>query len=130
MTLWTATCHSSLSFVISQSLFKFMSIESKMPPNHFILCHPLLLLPSVFPSIRVFSSESALRIKWPKFWTFGFSFSISTSNEYLGLISLGLTGFIFLKSKGPSGVFSNTIVQKHQFFNIQLSLWSNSHIHT
>ena len=80
---WTAARQASLSFAISQSLFKLMTIESVMPSDHLILCHPLLLLPSIFPSIRVFSNESALRIRWANF-----SFSISTSNEYLGLISI------------------------------------------
>ena len=75
------------SFTISQSLLRLMSIESVMPPNHLIVCHPLLLLPSIFPSIRVFSDEPALRIRWPKYWSF--SFSISPSYEYSGLISLG-----------------------------------------
>ena len=82
---WTAVRYASVSFTVSQSLIKFMSIESVMPSNHLILCHPLLFQPSIFPSIRVFSSESALCIKWPKYWSF--SFSISPSNEYLGLIS-------------------------------------------
>ena len=86
-------------------------------------CCPLLLLPSVFPSITVFSNESARHIRWPKYW----SFSISSSNEYSGLISLGL---ISLRSKGLSRLFPNTTVQKHQFFGTQLYLWSNSHIHT
>ena len=81
-----------------------------------------------FPSIRVVTNESVLRIRWPKYWSF--SFSISLSNEYLGLISLRLTGLISLQSKGLSKVFSNNTVQKHQFFGAQLSLWSNSHIHT
>ena len=84
-TLWTAAHQASLSFTISQSLFKLMSIESVMPSNHLILCHPLLLLPSIFPSIKVFSNESALRIRWPKYWSF--SFNISPSSEYSGLIS-------------------------------------------
>ena len=84
MTLWTAACQASLSFIIAWSLPKFGSIESVMPSNHLILCHPLLLLPSVFPSIRVFSNESAVCIRWPKYWSF--SFSISPSNEYSGLI--------------------------------------------
>ena len=110
----------------SHSLFKLMSIELVMPSNHLILCHPLLFLPSIFPSIRVFSNELALRIRWPKYWRF--SFSISPSNEYSGFISLGLTGLISLQSKGLSRVF-NTTVQKHQFFNTQPSLWSNFHIH-
>ena len=98
-----------------------------MPSNHLILCHPLLLLPSVFPSIRVFSSESVLCIRWPQYWSF--SFSISPSNEYIGLISL-LAGVISLQSKELSRVFSNITVQQHQFFSAQLSLWSNYHIHT
>ena len=83
--LWTAACQASLSFTNSQSLFKLMSIESVMPSNHLVLCHPLLLPPSIFPSLRGFSSESVLRIRWPKYWSF--SISISPSNEYLGLIS-------------------------------------------
>ena len=113
----------SLSFTISQSLCKLMSTESVMPSNHLILCHHLLLLPSIFPSIRVFSSELALHIRWPKDWSC--SFSISPSNEYSGL-----TGLISLWSKGLSRVFSSSAaVRKHQFFSTQPSLWSNSHIH-
>ena len=84
-TPWTAACQASLSFTISRSLLKFMSIESMMPSNHLILCYPLLLLPSLFPSIRLFSNESALPIRWPKYWSL--SFSISPSNEYSRLIS-------------------------------------------
>ena len=84
-TPWTAARQASLSITNSRSLLKLMSIESVMPSNHFILCHPLLLLPSIFPSIRVFSNESVLRIRWPKYWSF--SFNMSPSNEYLGLIS-------------------------------------------
>ena len=84
-TPWTAACQASLSITNSRSLLKLMSIESVMPPNHFILCRPLLLLPSIFSSIRVFSNESVLHIRWPKYWSF--SFSISPSNEYSGLIS-------------------------------------------
>ena len=85
-TLWTVARQASLSITNSQSLLKLISIESVMLPNHLILCHPLLLLPLVFPSIRVFSNESVLHIRWPKYWSF--SFSISPSNEYSGLISL------------------------------------------
>jgi hypothetical protein len=101
---WTAACQAPLSFTISQSLLKLMSIESVMPSNHLILCHPLLL-PSMFPSIRVFSSESTLRIRWPKHW--GLSFSISPSNEYSGLISFRTDWFYLLAacardSQGPS----------------------------
>ena len=109
-TLWTAALQASLSFTISQSLLKLMSMESVMPSNHLILCRPLLLLPSVFPNIRVFSNESALRIRWPKYWSF--SFSISPSTEYSGLISLGLTGWISLQSKGLSRVFSGSRREK------------------
>ena len=85
VTPWTAARQASLSFTVSQSLLRLMSIELVMPSNHFILCRPLLLLPSIFPSIRVFSSESALYIRWPKYWSF--SFIISLPNEYSGLIS-------------------------------------------
>ena len=84
-TPWTAVCQASLSITNSRSLLKLMSIELVMPSNHLILCHSLLLLPSIFPSIRVFSNESALRIRWPKYWSF--SFNISPSSEYSGLIS-------------------------------------------
>ena len=92
-TLWTAARQASLSITNSRSPPKPMSIESVMPSNHLILCHPLLLLPSIFPSIRVFSNELGLRIRWPKYWSF--SFSISPSNEYSGRFSLELTGLIF-----------------------------------
>ena len=85
VTLWTAACQASLSFTISQSLLKFMSIELVMPSNHFILCCPLLLLPSILPSLRLFSNESVLHIRWPKYWSF--SFSINHSNVYSVLIS-------------------------------------------
>ena len=120
VTSWTAAPQAPLSFTISQSLLKFMFIELVMLPSHLILCHPLLLLPSIFPSIRVFSKKLALPIRQPKCWSF--SLSISPSNEYSGLI--------FLLSKGHSKVFSSTIVWKYQFFSTQSSLWSNSHIHT
>ena len=100
------------------------SIMWMVPSNHLILCHPLFLPPSIFSSIRVFSKESILRIRY---WSF--SFSISPSNEYLGLTSFKI-GWLSLQSKGLSRVFSNTTVQKHQYFGAQLSLWSNSHIHT
>ena len=112
-TQWTAACQASLSITNSQSLPKFMSIESVMPFNHLILCRPLLRLPSIFPSIRVFSNESALRIRWPKYWSF--SFNISPSNNTQDWSPLGWTGWISLQSKGLSRVFSNTAVQKHQF---------------
>ena len=109
MTPWTAACQASLSFTISRSLLKLMSIESVMQSNHLILCHPLILLPSVFSGIRVFSNELALHIQWPKYWSF--SFSNSPSNEYSGLISFQLTGLISLLSKGLSRVFSSSTVQ-------------------
>ena len=104
----------------SQSLLKLMSIKLLMPSNYLILCHPLLLLPSVFPSIRVFSSESVLRIRWPKI-------GVSASASVLPVniqdwFHLGWTGWISLQSKGLSRVFSNITVQKHQFFSAQLSL--------
>ena len=97
-TPWTAARQVSLSFTVSRSLFKLMSIESVMPSNHLILCHPLLLLPSVFPSIRIFSNESALHIRWPQYWNF--SFSISLFNEYSGLISFRMDWFEFLAVQG------------------------------
>ena len=118
----------SLSFTITQSLLKLMSIELVMPSNHLILCRPLLLLPPIFPSIRVFSSVSALHIRWPKDWSF--SFSISLSNEYSGFISFINPGLISLQSKGLSRVFSSITVQKYRFFGAEPSLWSSSHIHT
>ena len=121
-----AACQASLSTTNSRSLLKLTSIESVMPSNHLILCHPLLLLPSVFPSIKVFSSESVLCIRWLKYW----SFSISPSSEYSGLISFTIDWLISLQSMGLSRVFSDTTVKKHQFFSAQPSSWSNSHIHT
>ena len=103
-TPWTAACQASLSITNSQSLLKLMSIESMMPSNNLTLCRPCLLLPSIFPSIWIFSSESVLHIRWPKYWSF--RFSISPSNEYSGLISFR-TGWISLQSKGLSRVSSN-----------------------
>ena len=97
-TPWTAACQASLSITNSQSLLKLMSIESVMPFNHLILCHPLLLLPSIFPSIRVFSNASVLPIRWSKYWSF--SFSISHSNEYLGLISFRIDWLDLLAVQG------------------------------
>ena len=112
----------SLSITNSQSPRKSMSMESVMPSNYLILWCPLLLLPSIFPSIRAFFSESALRIRWPKYWSF--SFSISPSNEHPGLISFRMDWLDHLAVQGTlkSQVFSNTTVQKHQFFGAQLSL--------
>ena len=110
----------SLSITNSRSSSNPMSIELVMPSNHLTLCRPVLLLP-IFPSIRVFSSESALRIRWPKYWSF--SFSISSSSEYSGLISFKMDWLDLLAVQGTlSRVFSNTTVQKHQFFGAQLSL--------
>ena len=98
-TPWTAACQASLSFSNSQSLLKLMSVELVMPSNHLILCHPLLLLPSIFPNIKwVFSNESALRIRWPKYWSF--SFNISPSNEYSGLISFRMDWLDLLAVQG------------------------------
>ena len=126
-TPYTTARHTSLSITNSRSLTKPMSFESVMPSNHLILCCPLLLLPSIFPSIRVFPNESALHIRWPKYWRL--SFNISPSNEHSGLISFRMDWWAFLQSKGLSRVFSSTTVQKHQFFGSQLSLGSNCHIH-
>ena len=120
VTPWTAAHQASLSFTFSQSLLKLMFIELVMSFNHLILCHPLLLLPSIFPRIRVFFNESVLRISWPKYWRF--SFSISPSNKYSGLISFGIDWFDLLTVQELSRVLSNTTVQKHQFFRSQLSL--------
>ena len=117
---WTAARQASLSITNSRSLPKLMSIESVMPSRHLILCHPLFLLPSIFPSIRVFSKESALCIWWPKYWSF--SFNISPSMNTQDWSPLGWTGWISLQSKGLSRVFSNTTVQNYQFFGAQLSL--------
>ena len=119
-----AACQASLS-TTSQSLLRLMSIELVMPSDHFIFCRPLLL-PSIFPSIRVFSNESVLCIMC----TSSYSFSISPSNECSELISFRMDWFDLLQSKELSRVFSNITVQKHQFFSIQPSLWSNSHLYT
>ena len=123
-TPWAAVLQASLSFPISQSLLKLMSIESMMPCNHLILCCPLLLLPSIFPSIRVFSNESALCISWPKYWSF--SFNISPSNEHLGLISfrmdwldLGVQGS--LKSLLQQHSSKGSVLRCLAFFIVQLS---------
>ena len=102
-----AACQASLSITNSQSLHKLMSIKSMMPSNHLILCCPLLLLPSIFPSLRVFSSESVLCIRWPKYWSF--SFSISPSNEYSGLISFRIDWFYLLAIQGTL----NSLLQHH-----------------
>ena len=113
--LLTAAHQSSLSFTISQNLLKLMSIESVMPSNHLIFCHPLLLLFLIFLSIRIFSNESALRIRWPKYWSF--SFSIGPSSEYLGLISFRIDWFDLLAAQGTLKSF----LQKSQFKSINSS---------
>ena len=119
-TQWTAAHQASLSVTNSRSLLKLMFIELVMPSNHLILCCPLLLPPSIFPSIRVFSSESVLCIRWPKYWSF--NFSISPSVNIQDWFPLGWTGWISLQFKELARVLSNTTVQKHQFFYAQLSL--------
>ena len=122
VTPWTAARQASLSFNNSWSLFKLMSIESMMPSNHLGLCHPLLLPPSVFPSIRVFSDESVLLMRWPKYWSF--SFSISPSNEYSGLISFRMDWLDLLAVQETLKILKSSQhqLQKHQFFSAQLSL--------
>ena len=107
VTPWTAACQASLSITNSCSLLKLMSIKSVMPSRHLILCHPLLLLPSIFPSIRVYSNESTLPIRWPKYWSF--SFNISPSNEYPGLISFRMDWLDFLAVQGTL----KSILQHH-----------------
>ena len=121
-TPWITACQASLSVTNSHSSLKLMSIKLVMPSSHLILCRPLLLLPPIPPSIRVFSNESTLHMRWPKYWSC--SFSISPSNEHPGLIPFR-TGWTSLQSKGLSRVFSNTTVQKHEFFSAQLSSQSN-----
>ena len=119
-TPWTATCQASLSITKSQSLLRLMSTESVMSHNHLILCRPFLLPPSIFPNIRVFSKQLDVHIRFPKYWSF--SNHQSFPRIFQDWSPLGLTGFISLLSKGLSRVFSNTTVQKHQFFGAQLSL--------
>ena len=126
VTPWTAAYQAFLSITNSWSLFKLMSIKLVMPPNHCFLCCPLLL-PSIFPSIRVFSNESVRRFRWPKYWSF--SLSISPSSEYSGLISFQMDWLDLLLSKGFLRIFSNTTVQSHQFFRA-IFLHSPTHIHT
>ena len=124
-TSWTAAHQASLSFTISRSLLKLMSIESAMPSNHLILCRPLLLPSSVFPSIRIFSNESVLRIRWPKYWSF--SFSISPSNEYSALISFRMNWFDLLAVQGTLKSLLQhqsakaSILRHSAFFIVQLS---------
>ena len=119
MTTWTAACQASLSITNSWSLLKLMSIKSVMLSNHLILCHPLLLLPSIFPSIRVFSNESALCIRWSEYWSF--SFNISPSNEHLGLISFRMDWLNLLAVQGTL----NSLLQYHSsnIHNIHLNIF-------
>ena len=128
LTQWTTACQASLSFTISWSLLKFTSIQWVILSNHLNFCCPLLLLSLIFPRIRVYSSESALCIKWPKFWSF--SLSISPSNEYSGLISFRIDWFDLLASMRLSRAFSSTTIWKHQFFGAEPSSWCNSHMRT
>ena len=120
VTPWTTAHQASLSITNSQSLPKLMSIESVMPFSHLILCRPLLLLPSIFPLIRVFSNESTLCIRWPKYWSF--SFNISPTNEHPGLISFRMDWLDLLAVQGTFMSLLQHHSQKHQFFSAQLSL--------
>ena len=127
-TPWTAACQAPVSFTTSWSLLKFIPIESMMLSDHLILCCPLLLVPSVFPSIRVFSSESALPIRWPKYWSI--SFSISPSNGYSESISFRIAWFDLLAFQGTLKESSLAPQFKSNFFGAQPFLWSNSNIYT
>ena len=129
-TPWIAARQASLSITNSWSSLRLTSIESVMPSSHLILCRPLLFLPPIPPSIRVFSNESTFHMRWPKYCRF--SFSLSPSKEHPGLISFRMDWLDLLAVQGTlkSLSFSNTTVQKHQFFGTQLSSQSNSHIHT
>ena len=127
-TPWITARQASLSITNSQSSLRLTSIKSVMPSSHLILCPPLLLLPLIPPSIRVFSNELTLLIRWPNYWSF--SFSISPSNEYSGLISFRIDWLDLLTVQGTLKSLIHTTVQKHQFFSAQLYSQSNSHIHT
>ena len=126
VTLWTAACWAFLSFTIYLSLLKFMCIESVMLCNHLILCHPLLLLPSIFPSIRVLSNELALRIRWPKYW----SFSIRPSNEYSGLTSFRIDWFDLLAVQGTLKSLLQHHNSKASVLQCSAFFMVNTHIHT
>ena len=127
VTPWTAACQASWSFHDSQSLRNLMSIELVMQSNHLVLCHPLLLLLSIFPSIRVFSNKLALGIRRPKYWSF--SFSISLSNEYSGLISFMIDCFDLLAVQGTLKTLLQHYSTKAPILRLSAFLWSNSHIH-
>ena len=122
----TAAHQASLFFTVSLTLLKLMSIESVMPSNH--LCHPLIRLPTIFPNIRVVFNELALHFRWPRYWSF--SFSISPSNEYSGLISFRIDWFDLFEVQGTLKSLLQHTIWKHQFFGAQPSLWSNFHIYT
>ena len=136
-TPWTAACQASLSFTTSWSLLKLMSTESVMPSNQLVLCHPLLLLTSIFPSIRVFPNETAPHIRWPKYWNF--SFNINSSNEYSGLISFRMDWLGLLAVQGTLKSLlqhhsSKASILRYSAFMVHglygpWSLWSSSHIH-
>ena len=117
---WTAAGQASLAITNSRAYSKLMYIQSVMPSNQLILCRPLLLLPSLFPNIRVFTNQSVLRIRWPKYWSF--SFSINPSNEYSGLINFRMDWLDLLAVQGLSRILSTTTVQRHQLFSAQISL--------
>ena len=127
-TPWIAARQASLFITISRTSLRLTSIESVMPSSHLILCRPLLLLPLIPPSIRVFSNKSTLRMRWPKYWSF--SFSIIPSKEHPGLIPFRMDWLDLLAVQGTLKSLSNTTVQKHHFFGAQPSSQSNSHIHT
>ena len=128
VTPWIAACQASLSITNSRSSLKLMSIKSVMPSSHLILCRPLVFLPPIPPSIRVFSNESTLHIRWLKYWSF--SFSIIPSKVHPGPISFRMDWLDLLAVQGTLKSLLNTTVQKQQFFGTQLSSQSNSHIHT
>ena len=128
VTPWTAAHQASLSTTNSWSLLKLTPIELVMPSKHLILCSPILLLPSIFPSIQIFSNESLLHIRWPKYQSF--SFNISPFNKHSGLISIRMDWLDLLAVQGTLKSLLQHPVQKHQFFSTQLSLQSDSHIHT
>ena len=128
VTPWTAAHQASLSITNSWSSLKLTSIELVMPSSYLILCHPLLLLPSISPSIRVISNESTLRMRWPKYWSF--TFSISPSNEHPGLISFRMDWLDLLAVQGTLKSLLQHHSSKHQFFGAQLSSQSNFHIYT
>ena len=127
VTPWTAARQASLSITNSRSLLTLMS-KLVIPSSHLILCCPLLLLLSIFPNIRVFSNKSVVRIRWPKYWSF--SFSISPSDDYSGLISFRIDWLDLLAVQGTLKSLLQHHSSKHEFFGVQPSLWSNSHIHT